>query len=101
MMLWDAIMELHHPMNKHFNLSHSIDKHFRDQCYVLMVLKSAESQAHAMIAAMLPYLLWYHVKGKQGPKALALKKWFNPMAQRRAEDAFWCHKMNASKTKAI
>jgi len=41
MTLRDAMMELHHPMNKCFNLFHSIDKHFQDQCYVLMVLKSA------------------------------------------------------------
>jgi len=45
-----------------------------------------------MIAAMLPYLLWQHIKGKQGPKALALKKWFNLAARRRVEDAFWCPK---------
>jgi len=50
----------------------------------------SKSQAHTMIAAMLPYLLWHHVKGKQGPKALVLKKWFNPVAQHQAEDAFWC-----------
>jgi len=80
MMLRDAMMDLRHPTNKRFNLFHSIDKHFRDQCHVLMVLKSAESHAHAMIAAMLPYLLWHHVKGKQGPKASALKKWFKPAA---------------------
>jgi len=43
MTLRDAMMELRHPMNKRFNLFHSIDKHFRDQCYVLMVLKSVES----------------------------------------------------------
>jgi len=91
MTLRDAMMELRHPANKCFNLFHSIDKHFRNQCYVLTVLKSAESQAHAMIAAMLPYLLWQHVKGKQGPKS-SLKKWFNPMACCRAEDAFWCPK---------
>jgi len=41
---------------------------------------------------MLPYLLWHHVKGKNGPKASAMKKWFKPEARHRAEDAFWCPK---------
>jgi len=92
MMLCDAMMDLRHPMNQKFNLFHSIDKHFCNTCYVLMVLKSAESHAHAMIAAMLPYLLWQHAQSKPGPKALALKKWFSLAAQCRAEDAFWCPK---------
>jgi len=69
-----------------------IDKHFHDKCHVLTVLKSAESQAHAMIAAMLLYLMWLHAQSKSGPKASALKKWFKPAAQCRAEDAFWCPK---------
>jgi len=51
-----------------------IDKHFREKCHVLMVLKSAELQAHAMIAAMLPYLLWQHAKKvNQGLKHLHKK----------------------------
>jgi len=92
MTLHDAMMDLSHPTNKKFNLFYSIDKHFQDKCHKLMVLKSAESQAHAMIAAMLPCLLWQHSQSKPGPKALALKKWFKPAAHRRAEDAFWCPK---------
>jgi len=92
MTLRDAMMALHHPTNPKFALFHSIDKHFRDACYVLTVLKSAESQAHSMIAAMLPYLLWQHVHSKSGPKASALKKWFSPTAWRRADDAYWCPK---------
>jgi len=92
MTLRDAMMALRHPTNPKFALFHSIDKHFRDACYVLTMLKSAESQAHAMIAAMLPYLLWQHVHSKSGPKVLALKKWFSPMAQRHADDAYWCPK---------
>jgi len=92
MTLRDAMMALRHPTNPKFALFHSIDKHFRDACYVLTVLKSAESQAHAMIAAMLPYLLWQHVHSKSGPKASALKKWFSPTARRHADDAYWCPK---------
>jgi len=92
MTLRDAMMDLRHPTNQNFNLFHSIDKHFRDTCYVLTVLKLAESHAHAMIAAMLPYLLWQHAQSQPGPKASALKKWFSPEARRRAEDAFWCPK---------
>jgi len=92
MMLRDAMMDLRHPTNQKFNLFHSIDKHFLDTCHVLTVLKSAELHAHAMIAAMLLYLLWQHVQSKPGPKASALKKWFSPEACHQAEDAFWCPK---------
>jgi len=73
MTLWDAMMDLFHPMNKQFNVFHSIDKHFWEKCHVLTVTKSMESQAHAMIVAMLPYLLWQHAKSQQGPKASAIK----------------------------
>jgi len=64
MTLSDAVMVLRHPTNKKFNLFHTIDKHFCDKCHVLTVLKLAESQAHAMIAAMLPYLLWQHTNSQ-------------------------------------
>jgi len=100
MTLHDTMMDLHHPMNSKFNLFHSIDKHFCDKCPVLTMLKSVELQAHAMIAAMLPYLLWQHAQSQAGPKALALKKWFKPEAQCHAKDAFWCPKINALKTQA-
>jgi len=73
MMLRDAMMDICHPTNKKFALFHTIDKHFHDASYVLTVLKSAESHAHMMIAAMLPYLLWLHTQSKAGPKASALK----------------------------
>jgi len=86
------MMALRHPTNPKFALFHSIDKHFRDACHVLTVLKLAELQAHAMIAMMLPYLLWQLAHSKSGPKASALKKWFSPMAQRCADDAYWCPK---------
>jgi len=45
-----------------------------------------------MIAALLPYLLWQHAQSLPRPKASALKKWFKPAAQCRAEDAYWCPK---------
>jgi len=71
------MMDLQHPTNKKFNLFHLIDKHFRDMCHVLTVLKLAESHAHASIAAMLPYLLWQHAQSKPGPKASVLKNGLN------------------------
>jgi len=92
MTLHDVMMDLCHPTNKKFALFHTIDKHFCNMSYVLTVLKSAESHAHAMIAAMLLYLLWLHTQSTAGPKALALKKWFSPTARRRADDAYWCPK---------
>jgi len=73
-------------------LFHTINKHFRDTSYILTMLKSAESHAHTMIAAMLPYLLWLHAQSKAGPKASALKKWSSPMARRHADDTYWCPK---------
>ncbi len=93
MTLRDAMMDLHHPTNKKFALFHTIDKHFRDACYVLTVLKSAESHAHAMIAAMLPYLLWLHAQSKTGPKASALK---NGLA--RPHDVAWRMPFGVRKT---
>jgi len=78
MTLRDAMMDLHHLMNKKFALFHTINKHFRDACYVLTVLKSAELHAHVMIAAMLLYLLWLHARSAAGPKALALKNGLAP-----------------------
>jgi len=88
MSLRDAMMEIRHPTNPKFALFHSIDKHFREKCHILTVLKSAESHAHTMIAAMLPYLLWRYAKGSS-TNASIIKKWFKPAARRRAEDAFW------------
>jgi len=90
--LRDVMMTIRHPTNKKFTLFHTIDKHFREKCHVLTVLKLAESLAHAMIAAMLPYLLWQHAQSQPGSKASNIKKWFKPAARRRAEDAFWCPK---------
>jgi len=72
--LRDAMMTICHPTNKKFTLFHTIDKHFWEKCHVLTVLKSAESLAHAMITAMLPYLLWQHAQSQPGPKASEIKK---------------------------
>jgi len=88
MTLQDAMMELKHPTNKKSTLFHLIDNHFREQCLILMVLKSAESLAHTMITAMLPYLLWQQAQSQPGPKASALNKWFKPVACCHTEDAF-------------
>jgi len=97
----NAMMDLRHPTNKKFNLFHSIDKHLHDKCHILTVLKSAESQAHTMITAMLPYLLWQHAQSKPGPKASALKKWFKPAARHHVDDTFWCPKDECIKIQAI
>jgi len=57
--LCQVIMTLHHPSNKKFALFHLVDKSQFKTCHVLTVLKSAKSYAHAMIAGLLPYLLWH------------------------------------------
>jgi len=86
------MMELRHLTNKIFNLFRLINRHFQEKCHVLTVMKSMESQAHTMIAAMLPYLLWQHAQSQLGPKASAFKKWFKPVAWHWVEDVFWCPK---------
>jgi len=54
MTLRDAMMDLRHPTNtnKKCNLLHLIDKHFCKKGHVLTVLKSMESQVHAMIVVI-------------------------------------------------
>jgi len=53
MSLWDAITSIKHMANQRFHL---IDKHWKDECYIVMCLKSADSFVHAIIAALLLYL---------------------------------------------
>ena len=80
MSLSDAMMSLKHPANPRFSLFHSIDKHWKDDCYLVTCLKSADSLAHAMIAALLPYLKWT-LEAKYGKIAMAqVPKWFKPAA---------------------
>jgi len=54
--LWDAMMSLKYLANPRFSLFHLINKHWKDDCYLVTCLKSLDSLAHAMIAALLPYL---------------------------------------------
>jgi len=89
MSLWDAMMSIHHPTNEKFALFHSIDKSWRETCHILMVLKSAESYAHAMISALLPYLQWKVCKVKSNQASPIISKWFKPEARARAVDAYW------------
>jgi len=51
--LRDAMMAICHPTNEKFALFHSINKSWREACYVLTILKSAELYAHAMSIALL------------------------------------------------
>jgi len=87
--LRDAMMAIKHPANPHFSLFHSIDRHWKDDCYVVTCLKSADSLAHAMIAALLPYTKWT-LEAKYGKVATSqVPKWFKPAARIRAADAYW------------
>jgi len=58
MNLCDAMMTIKRPANPRFSLFHSIDHHWKDDCYIITYLKSADSLAHAMIAELLPYVKW-------------------------------------------
>jgi len=56
MSLRDAMISIKHPTNPQFSLFHSINKHWKDDCYLITYLKLADSLLHAMIAVLLPYL---------------------------------------------
>ena len=86
--LREAIMSIPHPTNKKFTLFHSVDKSRFEPCHVLTVLKSAESYGRAMIAGLLPYLLWKFA-GSDSRKKSIISQWFVPAARQRAEDAYW------------
>jgi len=58
------------------------------KCYILTVLKLAESYAQAMILALLPYILWKYLK-TFGEEAAAIAKWFKPAAQMRVAEVYW------------
>jgi len=87
--LRDAMMAIRHPTNAKFALFHSIDKSWREACHILTVLKSAESYAHAMISALLPYLQWKVCKAKGDQAGPIIAKWFTPEARARAVGAYW------------
>jgi len=75
MSLRDVMMSLKHPSNLRFSLFHSIDKHWKDNCYLITCLKSADSLTHTMIAGLLPYLKWT-LEVKHGKIAMAqVPKW--------------------------
>ncbi len=80
MSLQDAMMSIKHPANPRFSLFHSINRHWKDDCYVVTCLKSANSLAHAMIAALLPYVKWT-LEARFGKIATKqVPKWFKPTA---------------------
>jgi len=87
--LHNTMMALKHPSNPRFSLFHSIDKHWKDDCHILTVLKSAESVAHAMIAAMLPYLVWMYEANFRRIATSQIPKWFKLAARSCFQDAYW------------
>jgi len=98
--LQDAMMEIKHPANPCFSLFHSIDKHWKDNCYILTCLKSADSLAHAMIAALIPYVKWM-LEAKYGKVAQSqVPKWFKHSAWIRAANAYWDPKEECIHNKA-
>jgi len=89
MSLRDAMMSIKHQANPCFSLFHSIDRHWEDDSYVITCLKSADSLAHAMIAALLPYLTWT-LEAQHGKVASTqVPKWFKPATRIHVADAFW------------
>jgi len=75
MSLRDAMMTIKHPANPCFSLFHSIDKHWKDDCYVITCLK------YAMIAALLPYIKWT-LEAQYGKVAnKQVSKWFKLTAR--------------------
>jgi len=87
--LRDAMMAIKHPANPRFSLFHSIDQHWKDDCYIVTCLKLADSFAHAMIAALLPYVKWM-LEVNHGKIAKSqVPKWFKPAARIRMADTYW------------
>jgi len=65
-----------------------------------MCLKSADSLAHAMIAALLPYVKWTLEARFRKVATKQVPKWFKPMARLRAADAFWDPKEECVRNKS-
>jgi len=84
--LRDAIMAIKHPANPCFLLFHSINHHWKDDCYVITCLKSADSLAQAMIAVLLPYIKWTLEARYHKVVMAQVPKWFKPAAP---ADALW------------
>jgi len=49
----------------------------------------SKSYAHAMIAGLLPYLLWHFTDDADSQKCSIISSWFKPMACLWVEDTFW------------
>jgi len=79
--LQDAMKAIKHPTNPRFLLFHLIDCHWKDDCYVVTCLKSADSLAHAMIAALLPYVKWTLEEKFRKVATTQVPKWFKPTAR--------------------
>jgi len=87
--LHQAIMSIPHPTNKKFSLVHSIDKGRFETCHVLTILKSAETYRQAMIAGLLPYLLWKFARPEDVRKQSIISHWFKLVVRQQAEDVYW------------
>jgi len=98
--LCDAMMAIKHPANPRFSLFHSIDCHWKDDCYVVTCLKTADSLAHAMIVALLPYTKWT-LEAKYGKVVTSqVPKWFKPAARIRATNTYWDPKEECMQNKS-
>jgi len=87
--LRDTMMAIKHPANPRFSLFHSIDCLWKDGCYIVTCLKSADSLTHAMTATLLPYVKWM-LEAKHGKMATSqVPKWFKPSAHKCTADAYW------------
>jgi len=87
--LYNAIMSIPHPANKKLTLFHSVDKSCFETCHILMVLKSVELYGRAMIAGLLPYLLWKFAGPTNTRKHSIISQWFVSAVREWAEDAYW------------
>jgi len=81
MSLLDAMMTIKHPTNLWFSLSHLIDKHWKDDCYIVTCLKLVGSFVHAMIAALLLYLQWMLEARYECLATNQVPKLFKPVVQ--------------------
>jgi len=100
LLLHHTIMLIPHPTNKKFTLFHSVDKSCFETCHILTVLKSAESYGRALIASLLPYLLYQFASNTKTRKRLIILQWFKLAKQQCAKDAYGTLKKSVSKTQA-
>jgi len=98
MTLCDAMMELKHPTNKKFTL-------LLNQQTLLQKMACSNNAQICQITSTCYDCGIVTIPSEAAcskstrAQTICTQKWFKPAARRKAEDAFWCPRMNVLKTK--